>query len=134
MATRVCVYRKCSLKIVQKCPVFGVHYNGPQKLDHMRSENRGIMNSMCLPAAGREVSFMPKGKRHSAQFKFKVALDAAKGTKTLSELACLQQAGQRVRAASEPDQRMERPASQGRCQCFQYDDCPARERTESSPG
>ena len=30
---------------------------------------------------------MPKGKRHSAQFKFKVALEAAKGTKTLSELA-----------------------------------------------
>jgi transposase-like protein len=34
-----------------------------------------------------EVSYMPKGKRHSAQFKFKVALEAAKGTKTLSELA-----------------------------------------------
>jgi putative transposase len=30
---------------------------------------------------------MPKGKRHSAEFKFKVALEAAKGTKTLSELA-----------------------------------------------
>ena len=30
---------------------------------------------------------MPKGKRHSAQFKFKVALAAAKGGKTLSELA-----------------------------------------------
>lgn len=30
---------------------------------------------------------MPKGKRHSAQFKFKVALEAAKGTRTLSELA-----------------------------------------------
>jgi len=30
---------------------------------------------------------MPKGKRHSAQFKFKVALAAAKGDKTLSELA-----------------------------------------------
>ena len=30
---------------------------------------------------------MPKGKRHRAQFKFKVALEAAKGTKTLSELA-----------------------------------------------
>ncbi len=30
---------------------------------------------------------MPKGKRHSAQFKFKVALEAAKGTKTLNELA-----------------------------------------------
>ena len=30
---------------------------------------------------------MPKGKRHSAQFKLKVALAAAKGTKTLSELA-----------------------------------------------
>ena len=30
---------------------------------------------------------MPKGKRHSAQFKFKVALAAAKGTQTLSELA-----------------------------------------------
>ena len=30
---------------------------------------------------------MPKGKRHSAQFKFKVALDVAKGAKTLSELA-----------------------------------------------
>ena len=30
---------------------------------------------------------MPKGKRHSAQFKFKVALEASKGTKTLSELA-----------------------------------------------
>ena len=29
---------------------------------------------------------MPKGKRHSAQFKFKVALAAAKGDKTLSEL------------------------------------------------
>jgi len=34
-----------------------------------------------------EVNFMPKGKRHSAQFKFKVALETAKGTKTLSELA-----------------------------------------------
>jgi transposase-like protein len=30
---------------------------------------------------------MPKGKRHSAQFKFKVGLEAAKGTKTLAELA-----------------------------------------------
>ena len=30
---------------------------------------------------------MPKGKRHSAQFKFQVALDAAKGTQTLNELA-----------------------------------------------
>ena len=30
---------------------------------------------------------MPKGKRHSAQFKFRVALEAAKGTKTLTELA-----------------------------------------------
>ena len=30
---------------------------------------------------------MPKGKRHNAQFKFQVALDAAKGTKTLSDLA-----------------------------------------------
>jgi transposase-like protein len=30
---------------------------------------------------------MPKGIRHSAQFKFKVALEAARGTKTLNELA-----------------------------------------------
>ena len=30
---------------------------------------------------------MPKGKRHSSQFKFRVALEAAKGTKTLAELA-----------------------------------------------
>ncbi len=30
---------------------------------------------------------MPKGKRHSAQFKFKVALEASKGNKTLTELA-----------------------------------------------
>jgi putative transposase len=30
---------------------------------------------------------MPKGKRHSAHFKFKVALEAAKGTKTLAQLA-----------------------------------------------
>ena len=30
---------------------------------------------------------MPKRKRRSAEFKFKVALEAAKGTKTLSELA-----------------------------------------------
>ena len=30
---------------------------------------------------------MPKGKRHDPQLKFKVALDAAKGNKTLSELA-----------------------------------------------
>jgi transposase-like protein len=30
---------------------------------------------------------MPKEKRHSAQFKFQVALEAAKGTKTLNELA-----------------------------------------------
>jgi transposase-like protein len=30
---------------------------------------------------------MPKGKRLSAQFKFKVALEAAKGTRTLNELA-----------------------------------------------
>jgi transposase-like protein len=30
---------------------------------------------------------MPKGKRHSARFKFQVALEAAKGTKTLNELA-----------------------------------------------
>jgi putative transposase len=30
---------------------------------------------------------MAKGKRHSAQFKFKVALEAAKGTETLAELA-----------------------------------------------
>jgi len=30
---------------------------------------------------------MPKRKRHSAQFKFKVALEAAKGTKTLNQLA-----------------------------------------------
>ena len=30
---------------------------------------------------------MPRGKRHSAEFKFKVALEAARGSKTLSELA-----------------------------------------------
>ena len=30
---------------------------------------------------------MPKGKRHSAHFKFKVALDTARGVKTLNELA-----------------------------------------------
>ena len=30
---------------------------------------------------------MPRGKRHSAQFKFKVALEAAKGSRTLAELA-----------------------------------------------
>jgi putative transposase len=30
---------------------------------------------------------MPNGKRHSAQFKFRVALEAVKGTKTLAELA-----------------------------------------------
>jgi putative transposase len=30
---------------------------------------------------------MAKRRRHSAQFKFEVALEAAKGTKTLSELA-----------------------------------------------
>ena len=30
---------------------------------------------------------MPKRKRHSGEFKFKVALEAAKGTKTLSTLA-----------------------------------------------
>jgi len=30
---------------------------------------------------------MPRGKRYSAEFKFKVALEAAKGTKTLNELA-----------------------------------------------
>jgi transposase-like protein len=30
---------------------------------------------------------MPKGKRHSARFKFKVALEAAKNNKTLAELA-----------------------------------------------
>jgi transposase len=30
---------------------------------------------------------MPKGKRHSAHFKFKVALDAARGVKTFNELA-----------------------------------------------
>ena len=30
---------------------------------------------------------MPKGKRISAQFKFKVALEAAKGTRTLNEIA-----------------------------------------------
>jgi len=34
-----------------------------------------------------EVDFMPKRKRRSAEFKFKVALEAAKGTKTLSELS-----------------------------------------------
>ena len=30
---------------------------------------------------------MPKRKRRSAEFKFKVALEAARGTKTLSELS-----------------------------------------------
>ena len=30
---------------------------------------------------------MPQRKRRSAQFKFKVALDAARGTKTLNELS-----------------------------------------------
>lgn len=34
-----------------------------------------------------EVNARPKGKHHSAQFKFKVALEAAKGTRTLNELA-----------------------------------------------
>jgi transposase-like protein len=34
-----------------------------------------------------EVDFMPRRKRRSAEFKFKVALEAAKGTKTLSELS-----------------------------------------------
>jgi putative transposase len=30
---------------------------------------------------------MPKGQRHSGQFKFKVALEAAKGARTLAELS-----------------------------------------------
>ena len=30
---------------------------------------------------------MPKGKRHSSEFKFKVALEAAKGSKTLAQLS-----------------------------------------------
>jgi putative transposase len=34
-----------------------------------------------------EDNIMPKRKRRSAQFKFKVALEAARGTKTLSELS-----------------------------------------------
>jgi len=34
-----------------------------------------------------EVNLMPKRKRRSAQLKLKVALEAAKGTKTLSELS-----------------------------------------------
>jgi len=34
-----------------------------------------------------EVSIGPKGKRFGGQFKFKVALEAAKGAKTLAELA-----------------------------------------------
>jgi transposase-like protein len=34
-----------------------------------------------------EVDIMPTGKRHSAQFKFKVALEAAKEARTLNELA-----------------------------------------------
>jgi transposase-like protein len=34
-----------------------------------------------------EDNIMPKRKRRSAEFKFKVALEAAKGTKTLSELS-----------------------------------------------
>jgi transposase-like protein len=34
-----------------------------------------------------DVDFMPKRRRRSAEFKFKVALEAAKGTKTLSELS-----------------------------------------------
>jgi transposase-like protein len=34
-----------------------------------------------------EVDLVPKRKRRSAEFKFKVALEAAKSTKTLSELS-----------------------------------------------
>jgi len=34
-----------------------------------------------------EDNIMPQRKRRSAQFKFKVALEAARGTKTLSELS-----------------------------------------------
>jgi len=34
-----------------------------------------------------EVNYMSKRKHRSAQFKFKVALEAAKGAKTLSELS-----------------------------------------------
>jgi transposase-like protein len=34
-----------------------------------------------------EVNLMPKRRRRSAEFKFKVALEAAKGSKTLSELS-----------------------------------------------
>jgi transposase-like protein len=34
-----------------------------------------------------EDDFMPRRKRRSAEFKFQVALEAAKGTKTLSELS-----------------------------------------------
>jgi transposase-like protein len=34
-----------------------------------------------------EDNFMPRRKRRSAEFKFRVALEAAKGTKTLSELS-----------------------------------------------
>ncbi len=34
-----------------------------------------------------EVSVTPREQRHSAELKFQVALDSAKGTKTLSELA-----------------------------------------------
>jgi len=52
---------------------------------------------------------MPKGKRHSAQFKFKVALEAAKGTKTLAELAS--QFGLHPSQISEWKQQLQRDGS-----------------------
>ena len=50
----------------------------PKKPDHMLSKNYGIIPGVW------SVGMRSKCKRYSAEFKFKVALDAAKGAKTIN--------------------------------------------------
>jgi transposase-like protein len=71
---------------------------------------------------------MPKGKRHNAQFKFQVALDAAKDTKTLSELA-----GQYELHPSQISEWKSQLLKEG-AQRFQYSHCPAAKGTRSAAG
>jgi transposase len=66
---------------VEAKPKPNTMYNCPQKLDHMLSKKSGTIQSMGA------VEMSVKRKRHSAQFKFQVALEAIKNDQTINQLA-----------------------------------------------
>ena len=66
------------------CPVMRhlAHYAWPQKLDH---ELRCIMEQNTKHVEGQFM--VKKRRRHTAAYKFRIALEAVEGSKTISQLS-----------------------------------------------